>query len=198
MVDVSPLHARLKCPFRVTFLYLSLILIWSNRLRKKLEQCKNNETEKLIQTFSLRELETIICYLFSVPRVNRQLQVSLHVGFNTAKVEEASTWKLVRWPIVAIALFPSFSSSPVRRRHRPIPITIDSWCPDSFSIFARSEIFQGCTLKEYLAFGGNDQTVNTYSYKPSQRGGSSWYLADTPEGYATFKQFQNGYDFCIP
>ena len=37
-----------------------------------------------------------------------------------------------------------------------------------------------------------------YRYKPSQRGGSSWYSAHTPEGYATFQQFQNGYDFCMP
>ena len=37
-----------------------------------------------------------------------------------------------------------------------------------------------------------------YHYKPSQRGGTSGYSAHTPEGYATFQQFQNGYDFCMP
>ena len=38
---------------------------------------------------------------------------------------------------------------------------------------------------------------SNYHYKPSQRGCSSWYLAHTPEEYATFQQFQNGYDFCM-
>ena len=39
---------------------------------------------------------------------------------------------------------------------------------------------------------------SNYRYKPSQGGGSSWYSANTPEGYATFQQFENGYDFCMP
>jgi hypothetical protein len=39
---------------------------------------------------------------------------------------------------------------------------------------------------------------SNYRYKPSQSGGSSWYSNHTPEGYATFQQFQNGYDFCMP
>jgi len=38
---------------------------------------------------------------------------------------------------------------------------------------------------------------SNYHYKPSQRGGSGWYLANTLEGYLTFQQFQNGYDFCM-
>ena len=37
-----------------------------------------------------------------------------------------------------------------------------------------------------------------YRYTSSQKGGSSWYSAHTQKGYATFQQFQNGYDFCIP
>ena len=37
-----------------------------------------------------------------------------------------------------------------------------------------------------------------YRYKRSQRGGSSWYSAHIPEGYATLQQFQNEYDFCMP
>ena len=37
-----------------------------------------------------------------------------------------------------------------------------------------------------------------YRYEPSQRGGSNWYSANTPEGYATFQQLQNGYEICMP
>ena len=39
---------------------------------------------------------------------------------------------------------------------------------------------------------------SNYRYTPSQKGGSSCYSAHTPERYATFQQFQNGYDFCMP
>ena len=51
-----------------------------------------------------------------VPGVNEQLHVSSHVGFNTAKVEEASTWTLAWWPRVAIALFPVVLSLSVQRQ----------------------------------------------------------------------------------
>ena len=37
-----------------------------------------------------------------------------------------------------------------------------------------------------------------YRYKPSERGGPSWYAEHTPDGYATFQQFQNGHTFCMP
>ena len=37
-----------------------------------------------------------------------------------------------------------------------------------------------------------------YRYKPSERGGPSWYAEHTPEGYSTFQQFQNGHAFCMP
>ena len=37
-----------------------------------------------------------------------------------------------------------------------------------------------------------------YRYKPSERGGPSWYQEHTPEGYSTFQQFQNGHAFCMP
>ena len=37
-----------------------------------------------------------------------------------------------------------------------------------------------------------------YRYKPSEKRGSSWYAAHVPEGYSTFAQFRNGYDFCMP
>jgi hypothetical protein len=35
-------------------------------------------------------------------------------------------------------------------------------------------------------------------WKPSQNGRASWYSEHMPEGYGTFKQFRNGYDFCVP
>ena len=35
-------------------------------------------------------------------------------------------------------------------------------------------------------------------WRPSQNGRSSWYSAHIPEGYATFEQFVNGYDFRVP
>ena len=35
------------------------------------------------------------------------------------------------------------------------------------------------------------------SWKPSQRGRSSWYTANTPEGYSTFEQFRNGHYFNV-
>ena len=41
-------------------------------------------------------------------------------------------------------------------------------------------------------------THSDWRYKTSQRGGSNWYSAHTPEGYATVQQFQNGYNFCMP
>ena len=37
-----------------------------------------------------------------------------------------------------------------------------------------------------------------YRYKPSERGGPSWYQEHTPEGYSTFQQFRNGHAFCMP
>ena len=37
-----------------------------------------------------------------------------------------------------------------------------------------------------------------YRYKPSERGGPSWYAEHTPEGYSSFQQFQNGHAFCMP
>ena len=37
-----------------------------------------------------------------------------------------------------------------------------------------------------------------YRYKPSERRGPSWYAEHTPDGYATFQQFQNGHTFCMP
>ena len=37
--------------------------------------------------------------------------------------------------------------------------------------------------------------ASDYRYTPSQREDYSWYLAHTPEGHATFQQFQNEYDF---
>ena len=35
-------------------------------------------------------------------------------------------------------------------------------------------------------------------WRPSQNGRSSWYSEHIPEGYATFEQFRNGYDFRVP
>ena len=32
---------------------------------------------------------------------------------------------------------------------------------------------------------------------PSQQGRVSWFSEHTPEGYGTFEQFRNGYDFCV-
>ena len=53
--------------------------------------------------------------------------------------------------------------------------------------------------------GTTEEAVHTcktnhsdYRYKPSQRGGSSWYSAHNLEGYVTFQQFQNGCNFCTP
>ena len=35
-------------------------------------------------------------------------------------------------------------------------------------------------------------------WKPSQNGRASWYSQHVPEGYGTFEQFRNGYDFRVP
>ena len=52
---------------------------------------------------------------FPVPRLNKQLYVSLHVRFNTVNLEEAVQQGNLRYGlIVAIVLFPPFPSSPVR------------------------------------------------------------------------------------
>ena len=45
-------------------------------------------------------------FCFSAGGVHEQRQVSLHGGFNTAKMEEALPWKLAQWPLVAITLSP--------------------------------------------------------------------------------------------
>ncbi len=37
-----------------------------------------------------------------------------------------------------------------------------------------------------------------YRWKPSQSGRASWFSGHVPEGYGTFEQFRNGYDFCVP
>ena len=37
-----------------------------------------------------------------------------------------------------------------------------------------------------------------HRYKPSERGGLSWYNEHTQEGYRSFQQFKNGHDFCMP
>ena len=36
-----------------------------------------------------------------------------------------------------------------------------------------------------------------YRWKPSQNGRASWFSDHVPEGYGTFEQFRNGYDFCV-
>ena len=34
-------------------------------------------------------------------------------------------------------------------------------------------------------------------WKPSQNGRASWYSDHVPEGYGTFEQFHNGYEFYV-
>ena len=40
--------------------------------------------------------------------------------------------------------------------------------------------------------------ISENRWRPSQNGRSSWYSEHIPEGYATFEQFRNGYDFRVP
>ena len=34
-------------------------------------------------------------------------------------------------------------------------------------------------------------------WRPSQNGRASWFSEHVPEGYGTYEQFRNGYDFCM-
>ena len=35
-------------------------------------------------------------------------------------------------------------------------------------------------------------------WKQHQHGRTSWFSQHTPDGYRTYEQFRNGYDFCVP
>ena len=35
-------------------------------------------------------------------------------------------------------------------------------------------------------------------WNPNHNGHSSWFSEHCPEGYGTFEQFRNGYEFCVP
>ena len=52
------------------------------------------------------------------------------------------------------------------------------------------------TAAEAAAVCGANHSDN--KWRPSQNGRASWYSQHTPEGYGTFEQFRNGYDFCVP
>ena len=49
-----------------------------------------------------------------------------------------------------------------------------------------------------LYFATNRNHVGDNRWKPSQNGRASWYSQHVPEGYGTFEQFRNGYDFYVP
>ena len=34
-------------------------------------------------------------------------------------------------------------------------------------------------------------------WNPRQKSRASWFAEHVPEGYGTFEQFRNGYDFCV-
>ena len=38
---------------------------------------------------------------------------------------------------------------------------------------------------------------STNRWRPNQNGRASWFLEHVPEGYSTFEQFWNGYNFCV-